>query len=136
MTKLSLEQRDICFDINKQAVSFNQFSADISYARQAIRLTDANSVLLFHQSSYHFAVGFFALALEGRHIVMPPNAQQQTLMHIASQCQASLGDINVAGLADINTALIDSSMVAERRIGDDKIQPLLRRADLFTPLDC
>ncbi|MGC3833930.1 AMP-dependent synthetase [Moritella viscosa] len=111
MTELSLRQRDICFHINKQAYSFEQFSADIHDTRQVIRQMDADSVLLFHQSSYQFSVGFFALALEGRHIVMPPNAQQQTLMHIAQQCQASLGDIKVDGLDAINAALIDTPLI-------------------------
>jgi len=146
MTELSLSQRDICFFINKQAYSFEQFSADIHDTRRVIRQTDADSVLLFHQSSYQFSVGFFALALEGRHIVMPPNAQQQTLMYIAAQCQATLGDIKVDGLDAINVSLIDAplintTLINESRIaGHDvisaQIQPLQNRADLFTPLDC
>ncbi|MBL1416409.1 MAG: acyl-CoA synthetase [Moritella sp.] len=146
MTGQSLCQRDICFYLNKQAYSFEQFSADIHDARQVIRQTDADSVLLFHQSSYQFSVGFFALALEGRHIVMPPNAQQQTLMHIALQCQATLGDIKVDGLDAINVALIDTPLINTTLIntnsiaGHDviaaQIQPLQNRTDLFTPLDC
>ena len=141
MTELSLRQRDICFYINKQAYSFEQFSADIHDTRQVIRQTDADSVLLFHQSSYQFSVGFFALALEGRHIVMPPNAQQQTLMHIATQCQATLGDIKVDGLDAINVALIDTPLVSTKRIAEHDVtavqsQLLQDRAALFTPLDC
>ena len=146
MTGQSLCQRDICFYLNKQAYSFEQFSADIHDARQVIRQTDADSVLLFHQSSYQFSVGFFALALEDRHIVMPPNAQQQTLMHIALQCQATLGDIKVDGLDAINVALIDTPLINTTLIntnsiaGHDviaaQIQPLQNRTDLFTPLDC
>ena len=141
MTEPSLCQRDICFYLNKQAYSFEQFNADISHTRQVLRQTDADSVLLFHQSSYQCSVGFFALALEGRHIVMPPNAQQQTLMHIALQCQATLGDINVEGLDAINTPLIDTPLINESSIaGHDviaaQIQPLQNRAELFTPLDC
>ncbi|NQZ93594.1 MAG: AMP-binding protein [Moritella sp.] len=141
MTGLSLCQRDICFYLNKQAYSFEQFNADINHTRQVLRQTHADSVLLFHQSSYQFSVGFFALALEGRHIVMPPNAQQQTLMHIAPQCQATLGDINVEGLDAINTPLIDTPLINESSIaGHDviaaQIQPLQNRAELFTPLDC
>jgi len=125
---MSLSQCDSCFHINKQTVSFNQFSADISHARLAIRQTDADSVLLFHQSSYHFGVGFFALALEGRDIVMPPNAQQQTLMHIAPQCQATFGDIHVDGLVRINTAETHDSTTV--------VDDLKSRAELFTPLAC
>jgi len=141
MTELSLRQRDICFHINKQAYSFEQFSADIHDTRQVIRQMDADSVLLFHQSSYQFSVGFFALALEGRHIVMPPNAQQQTLMHIAQQCQASLGDIKVDGLDAINAALIDTPLINTNSIAKHDVtavqsQPLQDRAALFTPLDC
>ena len=141
MTELSLRQRDICFHINKQAYSFEQFSADIHDTRQVIRQMDADSVLLFHQSSYQFSVGFFALALEGRHIVMPPNAQQQTLMHIAQQCQASLGDIKVDGLDAINAALIDTPLINTNSIAKHDVtavqsQLLQDRAALFTPLDC
>ena len=141
MTELSLCQRDICFYLNKQAYSFEQFNADISHTRQVIRQTHADSVLLFHQSSYQFSVGFFALALEGRHIVMPPNAQQQTLMYIAPQCQATLGDINVDGLDAINTPLIDTPLInesssARHDVLAAQIQPLQNRAELFTPLDC
>ncbi|SGY87963.1 Putative AMP-dependent synthetase and ligase [Moritella viscosa] len=141
MTELSLRQRDICFHINKQAYSFEQFSADIHDTRQVVRQMDADSVLLFHQSSYQFSVGFFALALEGRHIVMPPNAQQQTLMHIAQQCQASLGDIKVDGLDAINAALIDTPLINTNSIAKHDVtavqsQPLQDRAALFTPLDC
>jgi len=141
MTELSLSQRDICFYLNKQAYSFSQLSADIHNTRQVIRKTDADSVLLFHQSSYQFSVGFFALALEGRHIVMPPNAQQQTLMHIASQCQATLGDIKVDGLDAINAALIDTPLIntysiSEHDVSDAHIQLLQDRTELFTPLDC
>ncbi|PKH07075.1 AMP-binding protein [Moritella sp. Urea-trap-13] len=141
MTKAALNQRDICFHINDLAISFKQFSADISHARWGIAQSDADSVLLFHQSSYQFAVGFFALALEGRHIVMPPNAQQQTLMHIAPQCQATLGDISVDGLAAINIGLIDTPLInsnssAQLDAIDEQIAALNNRADLFTPLDC
>ncbi|QUM81454.1 acyl-CoA synthetase [Moritella sp. 5] len=141
MTELSLRQRDICFHINKQAYSFEQFSADIHDARQMIRQMDADSVLLFHQSTYQFSVGFFALALEGRHIVMPPNAQSQTLMHIAPQCQATLGDIKVDGLEAINVALIDAPLINTNSIAKHDViavqsQPLQDRSALFTPLDC
>jgi len=141
MTELSQCQRDICFHINKQAYSFEQFSADIHDTRQVVRQMDADSVLLFHQSSYQFSVGFFALALEGRHIVMPPNAQSQTLMHIAPQCQATLGDIKVDGLDAINVALIDAPLINTNSIAKHDVitvqsQPLQDRSALFTPLDC
>jgi len=128
MAEIPLSQRDTCFYLSKQAYSFKQFSTDIEHARQAIRQIDAASVLLFHQSSYQFGVGFFALALEGRHIIMPPNAQQQTLMHIAPQCQATLGDIKVDGLATIEPI--------EKIDIDRKALKITCRADLFTPLDC
>jgi len=134
MTELSLRQRDICFYINKKAYNLNRFSVDISHARQIIRQADADSVLLFHQSSYHFAVGFFALALEGRHIVMPPNAQQQTLMHIAPQCQATLGDIKVDGLTAI--AAVAGSTTNHCDNGFTPEAELQNRAELFTALDC
>lgn len=144
MTKLALNQRDICFYINERAVSFNQFSVDISLARFGIVQSLADSVLLFHQSSYDFAVGFFALALEGRHIVMPPNAQQQTLMHIAGLCQATLGDIKVDGLEaiDTNCAVSNSNNNSSNdsntnnNDSDVSVEVLSSRADLFTPLDC
>lgn len=141
MTERSLSQRDICFYINKKTYSFEQFSADINRTRQVVRQTDADSVLLFHQSSYQFSVGFFALVLEGRHIVMPPNAQMQTLTHIAPQCQASLGDIKVDGLDTINVALIDTPLINTNNIAEDDVttaqtQSLQNRADLFTSLDC
>ncbi|GIC76884.1 AMP-binding protein [Moritella sp. F3] len=136
MTKTALNQRDICFYINERAVSFNQFSADIDRARRDIAQIDAESVLLFHQSSYHFAVGFFALAFEGRHIVMPPNAQQQTLMHMAPECQATLGDIKVDGLSaiDMNNAINGGN--ASNHDSDVSAGALPSRAGLFTPLDC
>ncbi|MDX2319223.1 MAG: AMP-binding protein [Moritella sp.] len=133
MTKASLNQRDICFYINELAVSFNQFSADIGHARLSVSQSDADSVLLFHQSSYHFAVGFFALALEGRHIVMPPNAQQQTLMHMAPQCQAALGDINVDGLDTIDITKVITSNGSHPDPGIS-VKTLPSRADLFTAL--
>jgi acyl-coenzyme A synthetase/AMP-(fatty) acid ligase len=138
MTKPALNQRDICFYINERAVSFKQFSADISRVRFGIVQSLADSVLLFHQSSYDFAVGFFALALEGRHIVMPPNAQQQTLMHIAGQCQATLGDIKVDGLDAIDTNCANSSNNSNTSNNDSDVPDdvLSSRADLFTPLDC
>jgi len=136
MIGVSPSQRDICFYLNKQAYSFNQFNADISHTRQLIRETDAASVLLFHQSSYQFSVGFFALALEGRHIVMPPNAQQQTLMHIAPQCQATLGDIKVDGLNAIDAVLIDTPLINSNGVIATQIESLQDRADLFKPLDC
>lgn len=62
MTKPALNQRDICFYINERAVSFKQFSADISRVRFGIVQSLADSVLLFHQSSYDFAVGLFCLS--------------------------------------------------------------------------
>ncbi|WP_392339332.1 AMP-binding protein [Moritella marina] len=138
MTKAALNQRDICFYINEHTVRFNQFSADISRARLAIAQSDADSVLLFHQSSYDFAVGFFALALEGRHIVMPPNAQQQTLMYIAPQCQATLGDIKVDGLdaIDTNGATSNNSCNTSNNDSAVSVEVLLSRADLFTLLAC
>ena len=138
MTELSLNKSDVCFYLNNKAYSFKQFSVDIQAARQVIRESTADSVLLFHQSSYQFGVGFFALALEGRHIVMPPNAQQQTLMHIAPQCQATLGDIHVDGLVAINTPLLNGAALTDINTNADIIKPSQKitcRADLFTTLN-
>lgn len=117
-----------CFDLKEGSGSFQQFCADIHSTRLAIRQAPCLDVLLFHSSSYQFSVGFFALALEGRHIVLPPNAQAETLHQVALQCQASLGDIAQPNLHAINKQQQEGESHAAL--------PVMSREALFEPIDC
>ncbi len=119
---------DPCFEMKNDSGSFQQFCTDIHMARLATRQVPGLDVLLFHSSSYQFSVGFFALALEGRHIVLPPNAQPETLEQIASQCQASFGDITHPDLSAINLQGHSSQYTAD--------QAEMSREKLFEMSDC
>lgn len=121
-------KKDSCFEMKNGSGSFQQFCTDIHMARLATRQVSGLDVLLFHSSSYQFSVGFFALALEGRHIVLPPNAQPETLEQVASQCQASLGEIALPNLSAINLQGHCSQFTAD--------QAEMSREILFGLSDC
>lgn len=77
----------------KHFLSFDEFASNIAAYRQKISTVECQDVLLFHQDSYQFTVWLFALVLEGKQVLLPPNRQLGTLEKLANYCDATAGDI-------------------------------------------
>jgi acyl-coenzyme A synthetase/AMP-(fatty) acid ligase len=84
-----------CFFRNNKLIDFNEFSAELMSTRKHIALHAFQNIMLFHTDSYKFTVLFFALILESKHILLPPNKQAGTLQKLAEHCDATAGDIKV-----------------------------------------
>jgi acyl-coenzyme A synthetase/AMP-(fatty) acid ligase len=84
-----------CFFRYSELVDFKTLSADINSAREGISSYSIKKVILFHTDSYQFTVLFFALLLEGKDVLLPPNKQIGTLQQLSTQCDATAGEINL-----------------------------------------
>lgn len=105
---------DNCFYRNDNFITFSMFCQRVSIARAAVRKVSCNKVLLFDTDSYQFAIWLFALILEKKHVLLPPNAQAGTLSQLAQECEATAGSIKVANKSQIIDSKIDSTIdVAE-----------------------
>ena len=97
---------DICFYCHDQAISFDRFCQDVFLARQTIKKTSGNKVLLFDSDSYQFSIWLFALIFENKHVLLPPNAQVGTLSQLAAQCDATAGTIKLANIKHLQLSAI------------------------------
>tara|TARA_R110000744_G_scaffold1965_6_gene7676 strand:+ start:5993 stop:7363 length:1371 start_codon:yes stop_codon:yes gene_type:complete len=96
---------DICFYLNGDNITFDQFCQDVAQAQIAVKETDAERVLLFNVDSYQFSVWLFALIFEKRRVLLPPNAQVGTLHQLASQCDATAGTIALSDKPQITESI-------------------------------
>lgn len=101
----------LCFFRSGEIISFDTFMADISKVQAAIKATRYQNILLFEADSYRFSVRFFALFLEKRHVLLPPNGQVETLSQLAATYDATLGDINVVNKPAIDCLNITSDQM-------------------------
>lgn len=108
-----------CFFRNNELIDFSQLSADIASARKHISLYEFKEIMLFHTDSYEFTVLLFALVLENKHVLLPPNKQVGTLQKLAEQCDATAGDIKVKDKQQIAipviSELLESAASLEHR---------------------
>lgn len=95
---------DFCFYRNGQFITFSTFCQRVSSARAAIRKTSGKNVLLFDADSYQFSIWLFALILEKKHVLLPPNAQAGTLAQLEHECDATAGAIELAGKKQIHVS--------------------------------
>lgn len=82
---------NIVFITKLDNITEHRFCFDVAQVRSAIRKSTADKILFFEKDSYRFCVGFFALACENRHILLPPNAQVESIEQIILSADACLG---------------------------------------------
>lgn len=107
----------ICFLQGDKQISWSFFCTQVESVRQAIRQTQFENVLLYHSDSYQFSICFFALMLEQKHILLPPNSQQETLNQISKSADVYMGEIPLLNIPKIecsfnNIQLENSSKLA------------------------
>lgn len=90
-----------CFLYNNQLISFSTFYQHIHQTRHNIAKYTGNNVMLFHTDSYQFTVLLFALILEGKHVILPPNKQSGTLNKLSKYCDITSGDIKLDSIPHI-----------------------------------
>jgi len=83
----------VCFLDNNKEITWLEFCSQIESIRQEIRKTQFESVLLYHNDSYQFSICLFALMLEQKHILLPPNSQQNTLLQISENADVYMGEV-------------------------------------------
>ncbi len=126
---------NICFVKDSTLISLNDFLADIHLMRQTIKPFNQQNILLFNADSYLFTVQFFALILEQKHVLLPPNHQQGTLNELSNLCDATLGNIKIQGKESISTPEFSlSNLVNSERLNIEQTL-LLTRTELFDKLE-
>ncbi|MBU2970276.1 AMP-binding protein [Pseudoalteromonas sp. C2R02] len=91
----------ICFLQGEKEISWSFFCTQVESIRQTIRQTQFENVLLYHSDSYQFSIYFFALMLEQKHILLPPNSQQETLNQISKSADVYMGEISLLNIPKI-----------------------------------
>ncbi|MBU2979658.1 AMP-binding protein [Alteromonas sp. C1M14] len=94
MANLLLPLTGALFYKNNQFVDAQTWQQDITAFRQKVQtMALANqTVLLFCEDTYEFAVRLFALGMESIDIILPPNNQPQTHAELAKLASAYCGD--------------------------------------------
>jgi len=85
---------NIAFITEDRTISIACFFADIEQVRQKINQSHYSNILLFDPETYRFTVQLFALLLEDKHVLLPPNAQSGTVEQLSSFCDATMGSIS------------------------------------------
>ena len=84
---------NIAFIVKNKFITIESFYSDIAQLRQNIKRFPYENILLFDLDTYRFTVQLFALLLENRHVLLPPNAQTGTVQQLSSLCDAVMGSI-------------------------------------------
>lgn len=87
---------NVCFYHDGKAITVDNFLTDISIIREEIKPLSPNSFVLFNLDSYLFSVTLFALVLENRHVLLPPNGQIETLKNISEGDNTGIANFNVS----------------------------------------
>jgi len=91
----------VCFLDNNKEITWSDFYQHVANARHHIRHTQFTNVLLYHNDSYQFSICLFALMLEQKHILLPPNSQQDTLVKIAENADGYMGEMSFLNIPKI-----------------------------------
>ena len=78
-----------------EVLTFNQFKQDTARLKAWLKGAPDQPYALAVQDSYLFAVGFLALLHAGRTVLLPPNAQPETLAEFESQGMGVLQDSGI-----------------------------------------
>lgn len=79
-----------CFYKEGKAISYETFYCHVLSVRAQIKCSSFKKVMLFSGDCYNFSVCLFALLLENKQVILPPNNQQGTLAELADSCDATL----------------------------------------------
>jgi len=74
------------------SVTWEEFELDVARLHARLGVEPDGGWLLLTEDAYAFAVGLFALWHSGRHAVLPPNQQQQTLSLLQTQSSGVITD--------------------------------------------
>jgi len=99
---------NIAFINQNKFISFDFFYADITQIRQKVKSTSFDNIILFERDTYRFTVQLFALLLEERHVLLPPNGQTGTIEQLSSQYDATMGTIIAEGKSIISCEFLAS----------------------------
>jgi len=91
----------VCFLAGDKEITWSFFCIQVESVRHIIRQTQFENILLYHSDSYQFSICFFALMLEQKHILLPPNSQQETLNQISKSADAYMGEISLLNIPHI-----------------------------------
>jgi acyl-coenzyme A synthetase/AMP-(fatty) acid ligase len=91
----------VCFLAGDKKITWSFFCEQVESVRHIIRQTQFENILLYHSDSYQFSIYFFALMLEQKHILLPPNSQQETLNQISQSADAYMGEISLLNIPHI-----------------------------------
>lgn len=124
---------EVCFYQNDSIISYKKLHYDIVTTREQVKRTQCNNVMLFHTDSYQFSVLFFALILENKHILLPPNQQQGTLDNLAKFCDATAGEISLFDKDKIEINVLDNNTINNQASERDfRLQELKGKITFFT----
>lgn len=93
LIKVAHQMNNPCFYLSRGFVDFQRFHHDIQNIRQHIQAVHCENVLLFEPDSYQFSVLLFALLLENKHVLLPPNSQEGTIAQLSQHCDSTAGEV-------------------------------------------
>jgi acyl-coenzyme A synthetase/AMP-(fatty) acid ligase len=126
---------NIAFIIQNELISLEYFYSDIAQIRKKVESSPYENILLFDLDTYRFTVQLFALLLEERHVLLPPNGQTGTVEQLSSLCDATMGSIIVADKPALSWCLVENDEPTSGTI-DTKNEESFKssREDLFAKL--
>jgi len=101
LLRVGRPREQIVAQTNGQAVSFQQFRADVAANITNLSNHNVTEAVLVTADGYQFAVGFMALLHTGCKIILPPNAQAGTLQQISTQGCTLLTDLPDQPIANV-----------------------------------
>jgi acyl-coenzyme A synthetase/AMP-(fatty) acid ligase len=127
---------NIAFIVKNKFITIESFYSDIAQLRQNIKHFPYENILLFDLDTYRFTVQLFALLLENRHVLLPPNAQTGTVQQLSSLCDAVMGSIVSEDKPKISYGLSENNNqnTDEYHVEKDNILFQPNREALFTEL--
>jgi len=99
---------NIAFITENIFVSIECFYADIAQIRHTVKRSPYQNILLFDLDTYRFTVQLFALLLEERHVLLPPNAQTGTVEQLSSLCDATMGTITAEDKPMLSVVVVEN----------------------------
>ena len=128
---------NIAFITQNRFISIECFYSDIEQVRNNVKRSPYQNILLFDLDTYRFTVQLFALLLEERHILLPPNGQTGTVEQLSSLCDATMGTITSEDKPVVSWCLVENDKQAiDNDYAVTNEEPFQSsRASLFPPLE-
>jgi len=126
---------NIAFITQNTFVNIECFYADIVQVRHNVKRTPYQNILLFDLDTYRFTVQLFALLLEERHVLLPPNGQAGTVEQLSALFDATMGTITSEDKPVISFCLVENETQVTENVGAANETPFqLSREALFAQL--